>query len=225
MKKFKTVISLVLAVAMLVFLPGVSSLQASAAEPQYTTYVIRYFDEYNDWRFQISENGTWNDKAEHRELYYMYQWIKDGDAIVVEGDGSSREIKVNANLSNITYNHGKGAIIFAPSVQYVFVLRDSVGIVNGDVMSAYVYDNSIAQFNNNVGNLFLVEATEGKQTVGVAGTVGCAEFNDLQHVIARFYSFAQCSFALKEGALKTDAAYYSLTPPVAVPVPAVPAVQ
>lgn len=219
MKKFKTVISLVLAVAMLVFIPGVSTLQASAAPeaPQYTTYVIRYFDEYHDWRFQISENGAWNDKAEHRELYYMQQWIKDGDAIVVDGAGSGKEIKVNANLSNITYNQGKGAIIFAPSVQFVFVLQNSVGIVNGNVVSAYVYDNAIAQFNNNVDYLHVVDVNDDCQTIGVAGTVAYAEFGDLERITLRLYSFPQCTFALKEGALQTEQKDYSVTPPVIFP--------
>lgn len=218
MKKFKATISLVLAIAMLVFIPGVSALRASAAvEPQPTTYVIKYFDEYKDWRYQVSDNGQWNDKVQHRELHYMKESIKDGDLVVVDGPGAAKEIKLSVNLNNVTYNHGSGAIIFAPSVQHVFVLRDSVGIVNGEVANAYVYDNAVAQFNNNVGNLFLMEATDDKQTVSVLGTVGYVEFNDLERVIARFYSFTKDKFSLKAGVLKTEPQFYSVTPPPAVP--------
>lgn len=224
MKKIKTILSLVLAAAVLAFIPGVSSLKAAAAPavpavpvPQPVTYVIKYFDDYKDWRYQVSENGAWDDKAVHRELYYMYQTIKEGDALVVEGDGAGKEIKIPVSLSNITYNHGKGAILFVPSVQYVFVLQDSVGIVNGNVAAAYVYDNAVAQFNNDVYYLHLVEANDDTQTVGVAGTVNYVEFGDLERITFRVYSFDPCTFVLKDGVLKTDGTHYSLTPPPVFP--------
>lgn len=214
MKKFKSIISTVLAASMLVCLFGVSGLQASAAPadpaPEPTTYVIKYDDGCKDWRYQISDNGIWNNKLGSRELYYMKQDIKDGDLLVVEGSGSAETIKLNVSLNNITFSHGSGPIIYVPEVKHAVVLRDSVGIINGNVKNAYVYDNAIAQFNNDVDNLYLMEINDDTQTVGVSGKVDYVEFNDSKRILLRLCSFAKGKFELKEGSLKTDGQYYGV---------------
>lgn len=225
MKKFKPIISMVLAASMLLFTFGVSGLQASAApaaptapttpavpEPEPTTYVIKYDDGYKDWRYQISDNGQWNNKSGGRELHYMKEAIIDGDLLVVEGSGPAVTIKLSVALDNITFNHGSGPVIFTSGVQNVFVLRDSVGIVNGNVENAYVYDNSIAQFNNDVDNLYLMEIKDDTQTVGVSGTVDYVEFTDSIRITLRLCSFAEGKFKLEEGKLKTDGQYYGVLP-------------
>lgn len=216
MRKFRTIISLVLAAAMLVFIPGVSGLQASAAPaapaPEPTTYVIKYDNDAKAWRYQTSDNGTWDKKAGGRELYYMKQTITDGDLLVVEGYGAAETIKLPVSLSNVTFNHGSGAVIHASEVQDVYVLRDSIGIVNGNVANAYVYDNAVAQFNNDVDNLYLMEIDDDTQTVAVVGTVDYVEFNDSTRILLRLCSFAKGKFELREGKLKTSGEYYGVLP-------------
>lgn len=222
MKKFKAIISLMLA-AMLLIAPGINNLHVSAAERKPVTYVIKYVDKFESWRYQISENGTWidSDYIYTPELYYMEQTIKDGDLIVVDGSGGTGpevlHLKLPVALNNVTYNHSTSVIISAKSVENVYVLRDSVGIVNGDVLYAYVYDNAIANFNNNVGCLFVVEASSYNQSIGVVGTVLYAEENRIIQGIKRFYSFKKGKFYVKEGVLKSKPGEYSLTPP---PIPA-----
>lgn len=228
MKKFKTVISLVVAVAMLLFVPGISGLQVSAEEvpaaeaPKPTTYVLRYVG--NCWHYQISETGAWQKDGEHREVYYMEQSIKDGDLLVIEDSPNELNLKLPVSLSNITFNHSHCAIITVNSVENVYVLRDSIGVVNGDVNNAYVYDNGIASFNNNVNNLYLMEADTNKQSVGVLGTVGYVEVSvpAWNWIKEQYYSVRKGKFSVQEGVVKTKPEDYSLTPPVVPPAAAVP---
>ena len=230
MKKFKTVISLVVAVAILLFVPGIGGLQASAEEipaaevPKPTTYVLRYIDSCNCWRYQISETGAWQEKGSHRELYYMEQSIKDGDLLVIEDSPHELNLKLSVNLNNITFNHSHCAVITVNSVENVYVLRDSIGVVNGDVNNAYVYDNGIASFNNNVNCLYLMEADTNKQSVGVLGTVGYVEVSvpAWNWIREQYYSVRKGKFSVQEGVVKTKAEDYSLTPPVLPPTATVP---
>lgn len=217
MKKFKSIISMVLAASMLVCLFGVSGLQASAAPadstdpaPEPTTYVIKYEDGFDGWRCQVSDNGTWNEKAGNRSLRHMKEVIKDGDLLVVEGSGPAETIKLNVSLNNITFNHGSGPVIYATEVKHAVILRDSIGIVNGNVTNAYVYDNAVAQFNNDVDNLYLMEIKDDTQTVGVSGKVDYVEFTDSIRITLRLCSFAEGKFELQEGKLKTDGQYYGV---------------
>lgn len=225
MKKFKTFISLVVAIAMLIWIPGVSELQVSAEEipaavPQPTTYVLRYIDSCNGWRYQISDTGTWQDNVEYRETYYLKQSIKDGDLIVVDSSPHNLNLTVPVSLSNITFNHSYCAVITANSVENVYVLQDSIGVVNGDVQNAFVYDNAISTFNNNVGNLLLMEVNDDKQSVGVLGTVGYALFYDaaLDQAKVQYFSVRKGKFSVQEGVPKIKPEDYSTTPPVS-PVP------
>lgn len=227
MKKFKTIISLVVAVAMLVLTPGISGLQVSATElpaaaPKPTTYVLRYIDSCDGWRYQISETGAWREKEDHREVYYMEQSIKDGDLLVIEDSPHDLNLKLSVSLSNITFNHSQCAVITVNSVENVYVLRDSIGVVNGDVQNAYVYDNGIASFNNNVNFLYLVEVDSAKQSIGVTGTVGYVEVSvpAWNWIKERYYSVQKGKFSVEKGVVKTKRQDYSLTPPVSA-VPAV----
>lgn len=219
MKKLKTLVSLLAAAALLLMVPGAKNLQASAAEP--VTYSLKYVEDKGEWRYHV---GAWDDNnAGHRELYYLKESIKDGDIIVIEGGEHSLTLELPVNLNNITFNHSHHAIITAKSVENVYVLRDSVAVINGDVVNAHVYDNAVVNFNNNVTNLYITKERSGEQSIAVIGTVAYVKTGDAEKVYNEFYNFQANSFRQEKGILKTDASMYS-TIPVAPVLPQQPAV-
>lgn len=224
MKKLKTLVSLLMAAALLFLMPGAGTLQVSADGP--TVYSLKYVEANGEWRFHI---GSWDDSNPgHRELYYLKESIKDGDVIVVEGGDQGLTLELSVSLSNITFNHSHLAVITAKSVDNVYVLRDSTAAVNGDVTNAYVYDNAIVNFNNNVTNLYITKERSGEQTIAVLGTVAYVKTGDAEKVYNEFYNFEANSFRQDKGILKTDPSKYSTIPTAVAPVvpvtPAVPTV-
>lgn len=128
------------------------------------------------------------------------------------------------NLSSITFNHSHLAVITAKSVENVYVLRDSVAAINGDVKNAHVYDNAVVNFNNNVTNLYITKEICGQQTIAVVGTVDYVKTSDAEKIYNEMYNFQANSFRQEEGILKTDASKYSMVPvPTAPIVPGDPA--
>lgn len=214
MKRLKTIVSLLAAAAMLFLSSGSEQLRVSAAEP--VTYSLKYVEDKEEWRYHV---GAWDDNnAGHRELYYLKQSIKDGDILVIEGGEHNLNLEVPVSLNNITFNHSHLAVITAKSVENVYVLRDSVGVVNGDVTNAHVYDNAVANFNNNVTNLYITKERSGEQTIAVVGTVDYVRTGDAEKVYNEFYNFQANSFRQEEGILKTDASKYSTVPALVPPV-------
>ena len=214
MKRLKTIVSLLAAAAMLFLSSGSEQLRVSAAEP--VTYSLKYVEDKDEWRYHV---GAWDDNnAGHRELYYLKQSIKDGDILVIEGGEHNLNLEVPVSLNNITFNHSHLAVITAKSVENVYVLRDSVGVVNGDVTNAHVYDNAVANFNNNVTNLYITKERSGEQTIAVVGTVDYVRTGDAEKVYNEFYNFQANSFRQEEGILKTDASKYSTVPALVQPV-------
>ncbi len=208
MKSFKTIVSLLAVAAMLLLFPGVNALQVSADEP--VTYSLKYVEDKGEWRFHV---GPWDDNnSGHRELYYLKESIKDGDQIVIEEGNYSLKLELPVNLKSITFNHAGNAVVTAKSTENVYVLRDSVAAVNGDVVNAYVYDNAVVNFNNNVTNLFITKERSGEQTIAVVGTVAYVKTSDAEKVYNEFYNFQAGSFLQEKGILKTDASKYSTTP-------------
>lgn len=219
MKRLKTIVSLLAAAALLLLAPNAQQLQVSAAEP--VTYSLKYVEANNEWRYHV---GSWDDSNPgHRELYYLKESIKDGDNIVVEGGDQGLTLELPVNLGSITFNHSHLAVITAKSVENVYVLRDSVAAINGDVKNAHVYDNAVVNFNDNVTNLYITKEICGQQTIVVVGTVDYVKTGDAEMVYNEMYNFQANSFRQEEGILKTDASKYSTIPPVVAPiVPGVP---
>lgn len=220
MKRLKTLVSLLAAAAMLLLMPNTDLPQVSAAEP--VTYSLKYVEANNEWRYHV---GPWDDNnSGHRELYYLKESIKDGDVIVVEGGDQGLTLELPVNLSSITFNHSHLAVITAKSVENVYVLRDSVAAINGDVKNAHVYDNAVVNFNNNVTNLYITKEICGQQTIAVVGTVDYVKTSDAEKIYNEMYNFQANSFRQEEGILKTDASKYSMVPvPTAPIVPGAPA--
>lgn len=214
MKRLKTIVSLLAAAAMLLLMPNTDLPQVSAAEP--VTYSLKYVEANNEWRYHV---GPWDDNNPgHRELYYLKESIKDGDIIVVEGGDQGLTLELPVNLSNITFNHSHLAVITAKSVENVYVLRDSVAAINGDVKNAHVYDNAVVNFNDNVTNLYITKEICGQQTIVVVGTVDYVKTGDAEKVYNEMYNFQANSFRQEEGILKTDASKYSTVPVPTAPV-------
>lgn len=220
MKRLKTLVSLLAAAAMLLLMQNTDLPQVSAAEP--VTYSLKYVEANNEWRYHV---GPWDDNnSGHRELYYLKESIKDGDVIVVEGGDQGLTLELPVNLSSITFNHSHLAVITAKSVENVYVLRDSVAAINGDVKNAHVYDNAVVNFNNNVTNLYITKEICGQQTIAVVGTVDYVKTSDAEKIYNEMYNFQANSFRQEEGILKTDASKYSMVPvPTAPVVPGDPA--
>lgn len=210
MKKLKKIFTLLVAAAVLVLMPGVNTLTASAEEP--VTYYIKYLSDDNQWRFQTG--STWSDTVQHRELYYAYQDIKDGDSVIIEGANPGFIFEVSVRLSNVTFLHGSAAVVTAKAIDECYVLRDSVAAINGDVTNAYVYDNARCTFNNNVGTLQVLNDparndTLLRGTVSVGGTVNHLIGKDNDKIHYELYNFAAGKLSITDGDVKTDAAYYS----------------
>lgn len=173
------------------------------------TYYVKYSNK-DGWRYQV---GTWNEGGSNKEAYYLKDALQDGDKVVVDGnagvpDVDALKLNVSVSLSNVTFvNKGKGNIT-AKSIENVFVLKDSLGIVNGNVTNAYVYDNATAQFNNDVAYLFIKKDTSNKQTAVVSGTVGCMQILDKERVTSQLFSFDKGKFEMREGTLYTSEKNY-----------------
>lgn len=210
MKRLRKFVSLLAAVAVCVLLPGVNALTASAEEEGPVTYYVKFVEGNSEWRYQLG--SAWNDNAGHRELYYLLQDIRDGDLVVVEGN-SALNLNLPVRLSNLTINHAATVAISAKSIDDCYVLRDSAAAINGDVTNAYVYENARCTFNNNVGTLQVLDSSGLHATVTCAGTVDHLIGKDNLQTYYDYYSFAEGKLDIKDGPVKTDAAYYSTTAP------------
>ncbi len=218
MKRFKKTITL-FAAALFCIVPFFTTpLTAKAEGP--VTYYLKYEESAGDWRY---ETGTWTDGGSHRELYYMQQAIKDGDLLVVDGN-HSLNLTVNVHLSNLTVVNGPDIVIAANGIDNAFVINDSICSINGDVTNADVYANSVANFNNNVGTLRILEEREDllHATIAVVGTVDHLYAGGKNYKHYEFYNFEANSLRIDKGSLKTDASKYSTTPTAATPAPTTP---
>lgn len=195
-----------------------------------TTYHVKFDPTVNEWRYQVTD-GKWKEGVTGGVFYYMYQNIKDGDTLIVEGsDGTGGTCFVNMpeiRLGNFTAIAAESANITVEGVDNAYILLDSTAVVNGDVKNAYVYNHCTANFNNNVEYLEVInnltDENRTHATVGVSGTVGHFYAYDKGNVV-RFdlYNFQKDTFRLYSGNLHTDAANYSTTAP-ATTTPATPA--
>lgn len=177
------------------------------------THTLKYVADNKEWRYQ-SDTNTWHKNGFHRELYYLQQSIVDGDVLVVELSNSdpALNLTVPVTLSNVTFKGAGTAIITARGVDDVHVLNGCTGVVNGDITNAYVYDNAIANFNNNVHNLYIVNDYTNNQTISVLGSVDFMQNRVGERPTRQLYSFRRGTFYMENGALKTNSSNYSNYP-------------
>lgn len=220
MIKRKQLLSLLLAAAFMVALPlmPISSLKASAAEP--VTYIINYIDSMGQWRYQVG--NEWNNDAEHRELYYMQQDMKDGDYLVVSGN-HDLNLTVSVRLGNLTVRNSNMSVIHANGYDACYILGGSTAAINGDVTLAAVYgDNTRCTFNNNVKTLEITNNNDNKDAspvVTCGGTVDHLILHD-PYTDYHFYNIAAGKLVAEKANITTDKAYYTTEAPAAATPPA-----
>ncbi len=205
MSKIKAFIPIVIMAAVFFLIPGMK-LSATAA----TTYAVGYDSAKGQWMYE--DGGTWRAADYHRELYYLKQFIKDGDVLVVYGEGKSNlELSVNVTLSNLTFLEAKPCVIYAKSITDCYVLKNSIVSVNGPVTNASVYNTATANFNNDIQNLNVL--AEGAQSlysnVSVAGAVSYVKGANEFQTLWQYYNVQAGKTSVVNGVWKTDAAYYS----------------
>lgn len=217
MRKFKKIVSLLAAAAVLAIAPGANAMTAEAATP--TTFYVKYDDSKNDWRMQINE---WKNDYEGRELYYLNEGdekVKDGDILVVlsneENETGSQEIHVNAHLSNLTINRAHAVVTVGGGIDECYVFGDSYTAITGNVTNAYVYDNASCTFHSNVRNLNLIatQTNSVETNVTVGGTVTHATLANDGGVYKQYYNFLAGTFHFDDASgLMTATYHYSNDP-------------
>lgn len=212
MKKIKTFVTMVTAIAMLLFVPKVTSLTASAATP--TTYSVKYLPSERAWRYQAN-TSTFDDNAYHRELYYLYQVLKDGDLVVVYYDSSDAP-SLNlgdVHLSNLTVVQSSAiSVIYTGGIDDCYLLAGTACAINGDVTNAHVYDSALCNFNGNVKNLNIYAGDDMTSTVGCGGTVEHLHATSSSRTYYNLFNFKANTLSIQNGTLQTAAEDYRTTP-------------
>ena len=218
MKRFKKIVALVAAIALCVVPFFSASMTVKAEGPK--TYSIDYVEELGQWRYQ---EGSWTDGNFHRELYYMYQDIKDGDIVVISGN-KDFTLDLNVRLSNLTAHSCGTIVVKAKGIDKVYIMDHCTIAINGDVTYAEVYGSSKVNFNNNVGTLKILSAKEDllHASINVLGTVDYLYGGGQNYMHFEHYNFQAGSLVISEGSVKTDESKYSKVP-VVTPAPSAPA--
>lgn len=212
MKRLKKFVSMLTAVALCALLPGATAITASADTP--VTYYVKYVSAEEGWHFQT---GGWSDSEYNRDLYYMFEEIKDGDIVVVDSNGSGEFAKLDfsKHISNLTVVKDSHAVVSAPSIDLFFGHGGSSTAVTGVINNAYMYDSAGLTFHSDIHNLEIID-TRGQQTgtintsAGSVGHVTCK--TESGYIYFELYNVAAGKLNIEYGTLKTDPAYYSTTP-------------
>lgn len=208
----KKLLAMAASAAMLAFLPGIGTLTVSAAEP--VTYYLMYEDAPNnqgDWWYQLG--SEWDENAEHRQLFYMTEQLKDGDAVII-GNAAPTQLVLNVHLSNLTIKNTTNRLAMISvtgGIDNCFFLNDTFGSITGNVFNAYVYGASTANFCSNVTNLYSNnDNPEGNPNIGVTGTVAYFQSENVNDSHPPYgINFASNTFSLENGNLKTDSSKYT----------------
>lgn len=220
MKHFKKLLS-ILAVLALCLTPLLGTpLTANAAEG--TTYYVQYVPSLNTFRYQV---GSWQDGQEHWDLSALAANIKDGDLLVIDDTHDAGiNLSVNVSLSNLTVVDGNAVVVSAKKITDFYALQGSVSAVNGDITNAYIYDNSIANLNNNVKNVNIINSKGDllEASVAVVGTCDHIVASGKSYKHFEHYNFKANTLYVEKGVLKTAAENYSKTPSATNTTPSTP---
>lgn len=213
MKKFKNILILLTAVWAVLLLPQ-AGLRASAADP--VTYAVKYIPDVGEWRYQAN-TSTFDESLTYRELYYMFQDMKEGDIVVVYNDSdSATNLDLGSlRLSNLTIARTASfTIVFSGEVTECHVLAGTSCSVNANVANAHVFDSAVCNFNGNVQTLTIHANDEISSTVGCTGTVGhlYAPSDTLPRTFYDLYQFPTNTLNIQEGVLMTHPDLYRTSP-------------
>ena len=215
MKKFKSIMLVLATLAIMLAVPATHSIKASAEEP--ATYYIKYVDKGDgtmDWRYH---NGSvWDTTHNPRELYYMTLDIKNGDKVVIDGSGYGGldfKLTLPVSLSNLTIMNVATVVVTTNGITDCYVLKNSTAAINGAIQNAYVYDNAVCTFNNDVDTLSILREVSFDATVSTGGTVKHVYCNDTYNQKEyNYYNFGVAKFVTNKGKLMTAKTDFSLTP-------------
>lgn len=205
-KKMKLFVSMLAAAAMLVLLPGSTSMTASAEEAK--TYSLRYIGgDINDWRFV--PGSTFEEGAYHRELYYLkLDQLKDGDHIVIYAGDTAPNLELDLSgykLGSLTVHQNATVVIFTGGIRDCYVLAGAYTAINGDVANAQLYDNVTCTFNNNVQDMVLHFTGEPHPDTNIscAGTVGMFQvLKNTDNSLGVFYSIPNNTMRYYNGGIQ-----------------------
>lgn len=214
MKKIRTTVTMLAAAIVFFLLPGAGCLRAAAEEP--VTYAVKYIEEKQEWRY-LPDTSTFDDEAYHRELYYMYESMKDGDIVVVynESPGVPQLNLGTVHLSNLTVTPCSSfTIIFSGDVDECHILKGAYCSINANVTNAHVYETATCNFNKDVQELRIHSDDEITATVGCDGTVGhlYAPSDSLPKTFYDLYDFKKGSLNIQNGSLQTSPDKFSSSP-------------
>ena len=212
MKSLKRILATALAVLVVAVLPQVNVATVKAAG---TTYTVKYVDSYGEWRAQPLVN--WDLSKGTGDLNYLSNAVQDGDIIVVVGDEADPgpvELKVHANVANLTLYETKQGVTFTGvgTVTDVYVLKGSVGTMNAYCKNIYVYDDSKCNVLKDADLVQAAKESLMKMSIVAVGKIGHAQIVENGTVIKDMYNVATDTFRIIEGVDKTDPASYSTTP-------------
>lgn len=222
MKATKRIFVLLLAIALLAFVPGAGTMTAAAADP--ATYTIKYVPSMGEWRVQ--KLNMWDENRENGDMNFLWGNLQDGDLVVVNGmDAEGISLTFEKYLSNLTlYGVGATSLIYAKNgVKDVYVLKGSITALNGDFENVYVYDDSICNINNDVKNVYVAGETKMSMDVAANGTVDFCQITNLWGTVTTMYNIQTDSLRIREGKNETDPQKYSTAPGQAPAQPAQPA--
>lgn len=223
MKKIKF-LAAAMAVALVLLPLGANTIEASAEEP--TTYAVKYVEECNDWRY-LADTADFNEELFHRELYYMYQEIQDGDIVVVYNDTADTTPALDlgdTHLSNLTVVRTAGfTIIHSGNIDEFYACQNTTASINAPyIATAYVYDDCVCNLGGNVGTLNFYVDDQINSSVGCSGTVdhlyGYSTSDN--HLYYDYYNFKKDTLSIGDGGFQTPEGNFSYTAPAAAPAPA-----
>lgn len=226
MKKFKTFITMLAAIAAMILLPGVFSLKASAAE--HATYHVKYDPDLGGWYVLTAAEAEENSTASPKSMQFFYNNVRCGDAVVVSCyyDNAPQLDLGSTRLRNVTIlPDGCFVMIKSAGIADLFVLANNTCSISAPVINAYVYDPSVVNFNSNVKDILLnVDATSSSSSMAGLGTVESLKvhftYNNTSYTL---YDFKKGTFYFAEGTLQTTVYNFSTVPsasPFQIPVTA-----
>ena len=209
----------IFAVAFFALILGAQNIiPVAAAEPN--TYLVEYNDEKDDWYYTPGSPGADDETPQKREIYYLLQILKDGDYIVVDSTKGTGTLKLDFTLGNLTILPNSSALITCKGVQEYYQLHDSTVSLFANVEKAFVYDNAVVNFNNNVNTLELIFEGEPTMVAHVMGT--CKDFivHNPETTLTHLWNFRE-PLLYNQGVLSTAYGTYDINPPAAPAAPIV----
>lgn len=212
MKKINRILASLLAIALVVLLPGLGTAKVKAATSN--TFTVKWIPAMNEWRVQML--SSWDENRENGDLNFLWGYLKEGDSlVVVGGEGSPKfdDLHIDRKLANLTLYQMTGSIIVYAdqNIKDIYVLKGSVASIHGSYDNVYVYDNSACNVNNDVAYLYIGCETKMEMNVNALGTVGHCKIENRGNLVKEMYNVKANTLRVVNGEDKTDAANYSTT--------------